>query len=77
MDEITILKQYMMPIHALPVFKEETNFVLNKDELDTVLNQDYSSPRDKKSGENGVKISKSDKVLEDEKLKYTELKKQK
>ena len=48
MDEIKILKQDVMPVHALPVFKEETNFVLNKDELDTVLNQDYSSPRDKK-----------------------------
>ena len=66
MDEIKILKQDVMPVHALPVFKEETNFVLTKDELDIVLNQDYHTT--KQSGKNGVKISKSDTVLEDEKL---------
>ena len=66
MDEIKILKQDVMPVHALPVFKEETNFVLTKDELDIVLNQDYHTT--KQSGKNGVKISKSDTVLENEKL---------
>ena len=66
MDEIKILKQDVMPVHALPVFKEETNFVLTKDELDIVLNQDYHTT--KQSGKNGVKISVSDKLLEDEKL---------
>ena len=66
MEEVKILKQEVMPIHALPVYKEETNFILTKDELDTVLNQDYHTT--KQSGKNGVKISKTDKVLEDEKL---------
>ena len=66
MEEVKILKQDVMPVHALPVYKEETNFILTKDELDTVLNQDYHIT--KQSGKNGVKISKTDKVLEDEKL---------
>ena len=39
MDEIKILKQDVMPVHALPVFKEETNFVLTKDELDIFRNR--------------------------------------
>ena len=71
MDEIKILKQDVMPVHALPVFKEETNFVLTKDELDIVLNQDYHTT--KQSGKNGVKISKSDTVLENEKLQRVKI----
>ena len=71
MDEVKILKQDVMPVHALPVFKEETDFVLTKDELDIVLNQDYHST--KQSGKNGVKISKTDKVLEDEKLQRVKI----
>ena len=64
MDNTKILNQEIMPLHALPVYKEETSFVLTRDEIDIVLNEKY---RLSTSGES-VKISVSDKLLEDEKL---------
>ena len=39
MSEVKILKQDIMPVDALPLYKEETDFVLTKDELDVVLNE--------------------------------------
>ena len=33
MDNTKILNQEIMPLHALPVYKEETNFVLTEEEM--------------------------------------------
>jgi len=64
MDEVKILKQDVMPVHALPVFKEETNFVLTKEEMEVVLGQEYRLS----TGGKDVKITTSDTVLNNEKL---------
>ena len=44
-----------MPLHALPVYKEETNFVLTREELEVVLNQEYRLS----TGGKDVKITKT------------------
>tara|TARA_Y100001937_G_scaffold38546_1_gene54818 strand:+ start:982 stop:1629 length:648 start_codon:yes stop_codon:yes gene_type:complete len=64
MNNIKILNQEIMPLHALPVFKEETNFVLTREEMEVILNQEYRVS----TGGESVKISTSDRILEDEKL---------
>ena len=69
MDNTKILNQEIMPLHALPVYKEETNFVLTKDELNVLLKQEY---RLGTSGEN-VKITTSDTLLENDKLKRVKI----
>ena len=64
MDNTKILNQEIMPLHALPVYKEETNFVLTKEEMEVVLNQEYRLS----TGGKDVKITTSDTVLDNEKL---------
>ena len=66
---MNILKQEVIPLHALPVFKESTDFVLTKDEMNIVTSEEY---RDGTEGE-GVKLTKSDKVLENEKLERVKI----
>ena len=64
MDNTKILNQEIMPLHALPVYKEETNFVLTEEEMEVVLNQEYRLS----TGGKDVKITTSDTVLDNEKL---------
>jgi len=64
MDNTKILNQEIMPLHALPVYKEETNFVLTKEEMEVVLGQEYRLS----TGGKDVKITTSDTVLNNEKL---------
>ena len=64
MSEVKILKQDIMPVDALPLYKEETDFVLTKDELDVVLNEKCEQG----DGGTDVKISTTDNLLKNEKL---------
>ena len=61
---MNILKQEVIPLHALQFLKANPIFVLTKDEMNIVTSEEY---RDGTEGEI-VKLTKSDKVLENEKL---------
>ena len=49
------------PFHGLPISKEETDFRLNKDEFNFVLNK--TKYRDSTSSSGGVKLSKDANIL--------------
>ena len=57
----------IIPFHALPISREETDFRLNKDEFNFILNDiEY---RDSKSYSGGVKLSKGENILEHQSMK--------
>ena len=57
----------IIPFHALPISREETDFRLNKDEFNFILNEiEY---RDSKSYSGGVKLSKGENILEHQSMK--------
>ena len=54
----------LIPFHALPIYKESSDFVLNKDEMDVIVGGEFRQALSKQ----GNAISKSAEVLEDERL---------
>ena len=57
----------IIPFHALPISREETDFRLNKDEFNFILNE--IKYRDSKSYSGGVKLSKDENILEHQSMK--------
>ena len=56
----------IIPFHAIPISKEETDFRLSKDEFDFVLNK--TKYRDSTSSSGGVKLSKDANILWSEQM---------
>ena len=54
----------LIPFHALPIYKESSDFVLNKDEMDVIIGGEFRQALSKQ----GNAISKSAEVLEDERF---------
>ena len=54
----------LIPFHALPIYKESSDFVLNKDEMDVIVDGEFRQALSKQ----GNAISKSAEILEDERL---------
>ena len=54
----------LIPFHALPIYKESSDFILNKDEMDVIVGGEFRQALSKQ----GNAISKSAEVLEDERL---------
>ena len=54
----------LIPFHALPIYKESSDFILNKEEMDVIVGGEFRQALSKQ----GNAISKSAEVLEDEKL---------
>ena len=54
----------LIPFHALPIYKESSDFVLNKDEMDVIVGGEFRQALSIQ----GNAISKSAEVLEDERL---------
>ena len=54
----------LIPFHALPIYKESSDFILNKDEMDIIVGGEFRQALSKQ----GNAISKSAEVLEDERL---------
>ena len=54
----------LIPFHALPIYKESSDFILNKDEMDVIVDGEFRQALSKQ----GNAISKSAEVLEDERL---------
>ena len=54
----------LIPFHALPIYKESSDLILNKDEMDVIVGGEFRKAESKQ----GNAISKSAEVLEDERL---------
>ena len=54
----------LIPFHALPIYKESSDFMLNKDEMDVIVGGEFRQALSKQANA----ISKSAEVLENEKL---------
>ena len=54
----------LIPFHALPIYKESSDFILNKDEMDVIVGGEFRQALSKQ----GNAISKSAEVLEDKGL---------
>ena len=54
----------LIPFHALPIYKESSDLILNKDEMDVIVGGEFRKALSKQ----GNAISKSAEVLEDERL---------
>ena len=54
----------LIPFHALPIYKESSDLILNKDEMDVIVGGEFRQALSKQ----GNAISKSAEVLEDERL---------
>ena len=54
----------LIPFHALPIYKESSDLILNKDEMDVIVGGEFRHALSKQ----GNAISKSAEVLEDERL---------
>ena len=54
----------LIPFHALPIYKESSDLILNKDEMDIIIGGEFRQALSKQ----GNAISKSAEVLEDERL---------
>ena len=54
----------LIPFHALPIYKESSDFILNKDEMDVIVGGEFRQALSKQ----GNAISKSAEVLDDERL---------
>ena len=54
----------LIPFHGLPIYKESSDLILNKDEMDVIVGGEFRQALSKQ----GNAISKSAEVLEDEKL---------
>ena len=54
----------LIPFHALPIYKESSDLILNKDEMDIIVGGEFRQALSKQ----GNAISKSAEVLEDERL---------
>ena len=54
----------IIPFHALPIYKASSDFVLNKDEMDIVVDGEFRQALSKQ----GNAISKSAEILDDERL---------
>ena len=54
----------LIPFHALPIYKESSDFILNKDEMDIIVGGEFRQALSKQ----GNAISKSAEVLEDKGL---------
>jgi len=59
----------LIPFHALPIYKESSDFRLNKDEMESVVGGEFRKTLSNK----GNVISKSAEVLEDEKLQRVKI----
>ena len=54
----------LIPFHGLPIYKESSDLILNKDEMDVIVGGEFRKALSKQ----GNAISKSAEVLEDERL---------
>ena len=60
------LHNMIIPFHALPISREETDFILNESEFDFILNK--SDYRDSTSITGGVRLSKDADILRHEQM---------